>query len=161
MAQGCEYAGQRTAVFKLIVSPVGWADDAKVREETGPDGEILYATDTWAGFKEERGEIFDFLAENDISGVLLLSGDRHRADLRRIKRPNGYPLYDLMCSWLTNPNPASLSGYPLWEYNDGPSLAVLTFDPSGPDPVLSMEVSTIEGVPVLNKDVRLSELRNR
>jgi alkaline phosphatase D len=149
-----------TAVFKLIVSPVGWADDTKVREETGPDGEILYATDTWAGFKEERGEIFDFLAENDISGVLLLSGDRHRADLRRIKRPNGYPLYDLMCSWLTNPIPASLSGYPLWEYNDTPSLAVLTFDPSGPDPILSMEVATIEGVPVLNKDVRLSELTN-
>jgi alkaline phosphatase D len=152
---------ESTAVFKLIVSPVAWADDAKVREETGPNGEVLYATDTWAGFKGERGEIFDFLAENDISGVLLLSADRHRADLRRIKRPNGYPLYDLMCCRLTNRNPGSLSGYPLWEYNDLPALAVLTFDPSGPDPVLSMEVATIEGVPVLNKDVRLSELRNR
>ena len=66
-----------------------------------------------------------------------------------------------MCCRLTNRNPGSLSGYPLWEYNDLPALAVLTFDPSGPDPVLSMEVATIEGVPVLNKDVRLSELRNR
>jgi alkaline phosphatase D len=149
------------AVFKLVVSPVAWADDAKVRDETGPDGEILYATDTWAGFKEERTEIFDFLAKRDISGVLLISADRHRADLRRIKRPNGYPLYDLMCSWLTNPKGADPSGYPLWEYFKGPSLAVLTFDPSDPDPVVSMEVATIEGVPVLNKDVRLSELSSR
>jgi len=152
---------ESTAVFKLIVSPVAWADDAKVRDETGPNGEVLYATDTWAGFKEERGEIFDFLAKHAISGVMLLSADRHRTDLRRIGRPNGYPLYDLMSSWLTNPKGTDSSGDPLWEYFDKPAFAVLTFDSSGSDPVMSIEVANIEGVPVLNKDIHLSELRNK
>lgn len=146
------------ATFKLIVSPVPWPDDAKIREEFGPNGELLYATDTWAGYREERDEILDVIDEHDISGVLLLSGDRHRADLRRIERPNGYPLYDLMCSWLTNPEGASPSGKPIWEYLDGPCFAVLTIDPSKPDPSLAMEVATIEGVPVFNWELNLSNL---
>ncbi len=50
------------------------------------------------------------------------------------------------------------SGDPIWEYVDGPSFAVLTVHPFEPDPKLSVEVATIEGVPVFNLDLHLSEL---
>ena len=33
--------------------------------------------DSWASFKQERDEILDFLQHAEISGVLLISGDRH------------------------------------------------------------------------------------
>jgi phosphodiesterase/alkaline phosphatase D-like protein len=33
--------------------------------------------DTWGGYDTERREIADFIAENDITGVLMLSGDAH------------------------------------------------------------------------------------
>jgi alkaline phosphatase D len=33
--------------------------------------------DSWTSFPREREEIFDFLREHDVQGVLLLSGDRH------------------------------------------------------------------------------------
>jgi alkaline phosphatase D len=33
--------------------------------------------DSWASFKRERDEVLDFLKDAEISGVLLISGDRH------------------------------------------------------------------------------------
>jgi alkaline phosphatase D len=33
--------------------------------------------DTWGGFTTERQELADFIAENDISGLAMLSGDAH------------------------------------------------------------------------------------
>jgi hypothetical protein len=34
--------------------------------------------------------------------VYAISADRHRVDVRRTKRPDGYDLYDIMSSRLTN-----------------------------------------------------------
>jgi alkaline phosphatase D len=89
-----ETLGNSQGTFKMLISPVPWARDTK----GGPPGGL----DTWDGFDEERDLIFDYLNENDISGVVLLSADRHRTDARRIKRGNGYDLYDFMSSVLTN-----------------------------------------------------------
>lgn len=149
-----------TATFKVLVSPVAWADDAKAKSVTGV-GEKIEASDIWGGFKAEREEIFDFLADRRMEGVLLVSGDRHRADLRKNERTRGYPLYELMCSWLTNPQGTGSAGHPLWEYTTGPSFALLTFDTTKTDPTLAMEVSTITGEPVLKLTLKLSEMRDR
>lgn len=155
--------GKSTATFKLIVSPVAFSDDAKIDDDVLPsDGEYPFlAKDVWSGFPGERQEIYDYLADNRISGVVLLSADRHRADLRINHRRRGYPLYELMCSWLTNPNPSHSSGTPLWEYFEKPSYALLSFDPGGPDPTLTMEVANIDGDTVLLRDLHLSELSDK
>lgn len=146
-----------TATFKLIASPVAFADDAKL--ETDPaTGQRIRAKDTWSGYPEERKRLYDFLAEHEISGVVLLSGDRHRSDFRVNHRARGYPLYELMCSWLTNPKGGGLSGNPIWQYNDGPTFALLTADPAAADPTLTLDVSTIEGQPIFQRTLRLSEL---
>ena len=152
--------GKSTATFKLIVSPVAFSDEAKIDNDILPsDGDYPFlAKDVWSGFQGERQEIYDYLADNRISGVVLLSADRHRADLRINNRPRGYPLYELMCSWLTNPNPSHSSGTPLWEYFEKPTYALLSFDPTGDDPTMTMEVATIDGDTVLLKDLHLSEL---
>ncbi|MGH8020167.1 MAG: alkaline phosphatase D family protein [Opitutaceae bacterium] len=145
-----------TATFKLIVSPVAFADDAKIEQD--PSGVTILAKDIWSGFTAERQEIYDFIGEHRISGVVLLSGDRHRADFRVNHRARGYPFYELMCSWLTNPRPAGFSGTPIWEYNEKPTFALLTCDPAAEDPALALEVSTIEGQPVFERTLYLSEL---
>jgi alkaline phosphatase D len=142
-------------MFKVIASSVAWADDAKNEIDPGT-GQPIAARDTWAGFPAEREEIFNYLADRRIEGVLLLSGDRHRADLRLNRRSRGYPLHELMCSWLTNPKGTPRSGQPLWEYTAGPCFAVLTFDTAAAEPALTMEVATIEGEPVLQRTLRLS-----
>lgn len=53
------------AKFKFIVSSVPWNDAST----TG--------NDSWFGYKAERGEIFSHVRNNNIRGVVLISGDQH------------------------------------------------------------------------------------
>lgn len=56
----------------------------------------------WQHFREERRDFLAWLELNNISGVLFLSGDRHRTELLRQERPGNYPLHELTCSPLTS-----------------------------------------------------------
>lgn len=49
----------------------------------------------------EYEELLRFLDENNINGVVFLSGDRHHSEIIRLTRENNYPLYDITCSSLT------------------------------------------------------------
>jgi alkaline phosphatase D len=55
------------APFKVIVSGGGWTINK------GPGG------DSWASFLAERNELFDFIRDKRISGVVLVSGETHIA----------------------------------------------------------------------------------
>jgi alkaline phosphatase D len=141
------------ATFKVIASGVPWALDAKVAEDknSGP-------FDTWYGYAEERREIFSFLSEHDISGVLLLSGDRHRSDVRLHRRERGYPLYELESCNLTRPKGIPPVGETVFTYSEKASFAALHFDTTLPDPSVRMEVLTIDGESVFQRTLPLSEL---
>ncbi len=86
-----------TAVFKLLVAGGGWS------RAKGPTG------DSWAAFLHERDGIFRFIRDNQITGVVLLSGDSHVAELNVIawSEEGGYDLYDLVSSPLAQDMPTS------------------------------------------------------
>lgn len=122
------------ATFKVIASAVAWADGAKPGSR-----------DTWEGFPEEREEIFSLIDQSAIDGVVLLSADRHRSDIRRISRPNGYDMYDFMNSRLTNIHTHKFVPGALFEYNEKCTFGLLTFDSSQADPLLIYETINIDG----------------
>lgn len=140
--------GRSTATFKVIVSPVPWAFDAKPG-----------SNDTWNGFSEERDEIFDFLAEQNIEGVLLLSADRHRTDLWKIERGEGYPLYEFMSSRLTNIHTHELMPGALFGYNEKCSFGKLTFNTNLEDPQVNFEIVSIDNEVVYSLIIQRSELK--
>ena len=57
--------------------------------------------ESWQDFKDERKDFLDFLKEEDITGVMFLSGDRHFTELNFDYRKKTYPLYEFTCSPLT------------------------------------------------------------
>ena len=85
------------APFKVLVSGSGWT------KAKGPGG------DSWASFVHERDVLFDFIRDESISGVVLVSGDTHVGELNAIPRSErgGYDLYDLVSSPLAQPPSAS------------------------------------------------------
>jgi alkaline phosphatase D len=141
-----------TAVFKILASPVAWADDAKTATAGGD------AYDTWYGHRDEREEIFDFIFQNGINGVLLISGDRHRTDVRVIRREHGYPLYELESGRLTNANHHEPHGETLFAYTKTQTFALLDFDVRSRNPVAGLGIANIDGEIVWNREVSLSEL---
>ncbi len=50
---------------------------------------------------EEREEIINLIGEENIKGVIFLSGDRHHSELSKLERKDKYPIYDWTVSPLT------------------------------------------------------------
>lgn len=92
---------QSTANFKFIVSGTQLLAD----NPTGED---------WNDFGNESTDFWDFLTKERISGVVLLSGDRHYGELMKHERTGSYPIYELTSSPLTSfVNPAYTKNNPL------------------------------------------------
>ena len=121
------------ATFKVIASPVAWADGAKPGSR-----------DTWSGFAEEREEIFRFIEANDIPGVILLSSDRHRSEAWAIERDSGYAFHDLLSGQLTNIHTHPKEPGALFSYNDKDSFGLLTFDTAREDPQATYQIYSID-----------------
>ncbi len=58
--------------------------------------------ESYANYPRERNELFDFIAANNIQGVVFLTGDKHYSEICK-RNWNGYPLIDITCSPLTAP----------------------------------------------------------
>lgn len=76
------------AVFKILISGSGWT------KAKGMGG------DSWSSFIAERNDLFDYIRDREISGVVLLSGDTHVGELNCVpwSEQGGYDLYDLVSS---------------------------------------------------------------
>jgi alkaline phosphatase D len=122
------------ARFIILTSGTMWSDF------------MSNAKDSWGSWDiPGREEIYDFIEENQIDGVLLISGDRHGARGFRIERPSGFTLYEF--------EPATLGGVPgpdpfapdksaqLFGYGGGlKAFGEFTFDMSKPDPEVTFRL---------------------
>lgn len=106
---------ERRAVFKLLCCGSNWSDSK------GAGG------DSWAAFLHERNALFDFIRDEAISGVVLLSGDVHRGELNAIawSAHGGYDFYDLVSS------PLAQAAVPVW---DGYRIAAPVREPYAGSP---------------------------
>jgi alkaline phosphatase D len=136
------------ATIKVLVSPVTWAFDTK--------GD---SPDTWNGFREERQEIFDFLAERKITGVVLVSSDRHRSDLLKNERANGYTLHEFNSGLLTNDSVHPELDSAVFSYNGRPSFGLIEFDTLAETASVTYRIIDIDGREHLSFTVHESELR--
>ena len=141
--------------FKVLVSPVPWSPGVKPRSK-----------DTWDGFPDEREEIFSFIENQKIDGVILMAADRHRSDLRKIKRPNGYDLYEVMSSKLTNVHTHGLMENAkgsewIMGYNKECSFGLLDFDTTQKDPQVKFSIIDIDNQEIDSRTLKLNQLMSR
>ncbi len=128
------------ATFKVLVSGNGFT------VEKGPHSE------SWASFLDERDEIFDFIMEQGISGVLLISGDTHVGELNCIPRSSseGYDLYELVSSPLAQRPSESWLNYHVIErirqfYFGGDNFGLMTFNTQAKDPYVILTLHDQNG----------------
>lgn len=144
------------APFKVIVSGGVWT------RGKGPRG------DAWSAFMHERNVIFDYIRDEQISGVVLLSGDTHTAELNVIPWSDhgGYDLYDLTSSplaqkpgigWLNRDVEQRIR----LPYNGSANFGLLQFDLTKDDPQLTFQIINDLGKPVWRLfTLNASELSN-
>lgn len=148
---------QSEAKFKVLLSGSSWSNLSAANHNT------------WTAYPEDRNGLFSYIRENDIDGVVLLSGDDDEAEIKAIpmSREGGYDFYELVSSPLAqNPTPDytedNTAVIAIEEpYADSMNFGTLTFDMSEEDPVVSLKVINVFGENVFpNFELRASELTN-
>jgi len=147
-----------TAPFKVLASGGGWSS---AENEKGGD--------SWAVYMTERNEIFEFIRENEISGVLCISGDSHMGELNCIpwSEKGGYDIYDLCSSPLAQqPANKNLRQTPEIRVRNtwtrSVNMGLLEFDLTAETPKLVYNLYDDLGEPVWDDALELTvdDLRN-
>ena len=131
-----------TAPFKVLVSGSVWTTGK------GAGG------DAWSSYRSERDNLFDWIMNENIPGVVLISGDTHTAELNVApwSERGGYDLYDLVSSplaqepdndWLFRDVEQRIEV----PYDLGPNFGILDFDLTAKDPTLTFRIITLESKP--------------
>ena len=116
----------------------------------------------WGNFPAERDRLFKLIRDTKANGVILISGDRHTAEISRDDRAVGYPLFDITSSSLNapgTPNKSEPNPLRTGVLYSPENFGLISIDWSQADPVISMELRDIKGEPVETQRVRLGELR--
>jgi alkaline phosphatase D len=110
--------------------------------------------EAWANLPREKQRMLDLLQKTRANGVVFISGDRHWAELSRLDRPGGYPLYDLTASALTEPHnrgtptPNRLREGPTYH---NVNVGLLTIDWSAAKPSALIQDIDVNGVVRIEK----------
>jgi alkaline phosphatase D len=136
----------------------------------------LPKSEKWANFPQERARFLDLLHRTQAAGVVIVSGDRHLAELSQLKPADGapYPLYDMTTSGLNQPI-AKESEYGSKKPPKGPpnryriherpytgsNFGLMRIDWDGANPSLRLEICGLEGQVVFSRDISLKEMKPR
>ncbi len=140
-----------------------------------------HGSEKWANFPNERARLFELLRRTEAQNVVVISGDRHLAELSSLAPADGvpYPLYDMTTSGLNlvapqKPQPTAPDAKPAvpkkpqinrYRLHESPytksNFGLLRIKWDGPSPSLRMEVCGLEGEVVLSRDIPFSEIRSK
>lgn len=121
-------------------------------------------SENYSNFSEERNRIIRLITQEEINGVIFLTGDRHHSELTKFGRPNQYPLYDLTISPLTagphttaeeEPNYLRVPGTLVMERN----FAMLEVGGPGADRILKISVFNSAGNKLWTQTIRANDLK--
>ncbi len=110
-----------------------------------------------------RQDFYDFLSREKISGVIIISGDRHYAELVKMERENTYPLYEMTTSPLTSMiNPSYPKDSEIRQKNTlalEPNFGKIHLLGTDSDRKCRLELYNAQGKILWTKDILLSELK--
>lgn len=119
------------------------------------------SSDSWAAWPEAHEALLGGLQDAGVGGLVLLSGDIHRSELRLDDRGSRYAIPELTSSPLANSNSSctwSDAGL-LACYDDGDSYVVVDFDTSQADATLTARIVDAEGETLAEERWLRSELQ--
>ena len=115
----------------------------------------------WMNLPHERQRLCDLIRQTRAGGIIVVSGDRHKAELSRLDDCADYPLYDVTSSGLNRPSGwyNEINRHRIGsEYHDE-NFGVIRIDWDSPEPTVSLQIRKLDGEPAIVHDVPLSALQ--
>ncbi len=117
----------------------------------------------WANIPKEREKLYSLLNSTGANGVIVLSGDRHLAEISLDTKAVGYPLYDITSSGFNQGSKSwrapEANGKRLAAMPHGDNFGFITIDWSSDDPRVGVQVRDEDGDATCGFKVRLSTLK--
>jgi alkaline phosphatase D len=117
----------------------------------------------WANFPNERTKLFKLISDTQAKGVIILSGDRHLAELSMVRDAVGYPLYDITSSGFNQAfksyRPAEKNRHRVSSMSYGDNFGVITVDWTKEEPLISLQVRDDEGDIRIHEKIPLSAIQ--
>ena len=117
--------------------------------------------ETWGNFPKERQRFLDLLHQTKSNGVIILSGDRHAAEISKLGGVLPYPLFDVTASAMNQSlrpdnevNPHRIGDRYFRE-----NFGLLTIDWSASSPKVTMDIRDVAGKVVRKAQTSLEQLR--
>ncbi len=119
----------------------------------------------WGNFPREVERLYGLIRKTKANGLIVLSGDRHLAELSMGEVGVGYPIYDITSSGLNQanrffrrlePNKARLA-----IMDQGNNFGMVRIDWAKADPLISLEIHDEEGDVTIRQKLPLSRLTAR
>ncbi|MCY2964711.1 MAG: alkaline phosphatase D family protein [Planctomycetota bacterium] len=132
-----------------------------------------HGSEMWGNFPKERQRLFRVIRDSRANGVVLLSGDRHLAEISRLPANHrdgvGYPLFDITSSSLNAPSghftkagvrfANEINSYRVGLTYFDVNFGSVQIDWNQPDPLVRLQVRDEKGGVVLQQKMPLSALR--
>jgi len=132
-----------------------------------------HGSEMWGNFPLERQRLFRLIRDTKANGVVLLSGDRHLAEMARLPADHplgvGYPLFDATSSSLNTPSgnftkagtrfANEINSYRVGLTYFDTNFGAIHIDWDRPDPLVRLQVRDEKGAVVLQQRVSLSHLQ--
>jgi alkaline phosphatase D len=103
----------------------------------------------WNNFPRERQRLLDLIDRTTgREPVVLLSGDRHTAEISKLDRPGKLPVYDITASSLNMAGSSALdepNAYRVGERFQPANFGMIEIDWTGKSPKLSLQLRDVEG----------------
>ncbi|MEW6305174.1 MAG: alkaline phosphatase D family protein [Verrucomicrobiota bacterium] len=120
--------------------------------------------EAWANMPLEKKRLLALIQKTRANGVMIVSGDRHWAELSKMDSGAGYPLYDMTSSALTQKHPRGTPTPNI--YREGPTwheanVGLLHIDWEQKNPPITIQVIDEQGTVRIEKQLRLSDLQSR
>lgn len=116
----------------------------------------------WGNFPHERERLFRLIREKEAGGVIVLSGDRHAAEISRYDGPEaGYPLYDVTGSALNQGGGAPNETNPFRTHERKyiePNFGQIQVGWGQDDPPIRLQIRDVDGDVVREERLHLSTI---
>jgi alkaline phosphatase D len=117
----------------------------------------------WMNFPRERERLYRLIRDAKAAGVVILSGDRHLAELSVMEAGIGYPLLDLTSSGLNQANKRwrelEKNRHRVATMDRGDNFGLVRIDWGRADPLVRLEIHDDEGEVTIRYKVPLSRLQ--
>jgi len=133
--------------------------DVRIVMSSNQFGITYNGYEAWANVPIERNRMITIIKQTQANGIVFISGDVHWAEISKQEVENGYPLFDITSSGITQewnstePNDNRI-GEPFRSNNAG----IIEVDWEQEDPIIEFKIIDVNGVIALRHSILLSEL---